>query len=238
MTHWSEPFEQYQVALLGKEEVVVGTLLPGLDPAHEPARGALRSWSGRRYVDRSAGEARITLVRRLAPRASNRLWLHALLLALTLATTTVSGALLGGEEVLRFGWRSLGAVMLPVPLAFSAEAFASGLIFSLPLLAILSAHEAGHYVAAKRHRMDVSIPYFIPAPHWVNLVGTFGAFIRLRSAIVNRPVLLDVGAAGPIAGFVLALPAAALGLAWSPGVEPPAGGAPAPFVVLFGEIPV
>jgi Zn-dependent protease len=238
LTHWSEPFAGYQISLLGREEVVQGTLLPGLDPDREPARRALASWRGPHYVDRSSGETRVTLIRRLAPRTPGRPWLHALLLLATLATTTASGALLRGREAVIVAWRAIGPVALPLPVGLAPDALTSGLPFSLPLLAILFAHEMGHYAAAQRHRMDVSIPYFIPAPHWLNLVGTFGAFIRLRSAIVNRAVLLEVGAAGPLAGFALALPAAALGLAWSTGVEAPPGGSPAPFAVFFGDLPV
>jgi membrane-associated protease RseP (regulator of RpoE activity) len=63
--------------------------------------------------------------------------------------------------------------------------------------------------------MDVSPPFFVPAPCMVSLIGTFGAFIRLRSPLLNRSVLLDVGAAGPVVSFLLSIPAVALGLAWS-----------------------
>jgi Zn-dependent protease len=94
-----------------------------------------------------------------------------------------------------------------------------GVPFSFTLLLILFAHEMGHYVACKIHRIDVSYPYFIPAP---TILGTFGAFIRIRSPITTRRALFDVGLSGPVAGFVFALPAMAIGVATSkivPGAE-------------------
>ncbi|HEY1341728.1 MAG TPA: site-2 protease family protein, partial [Bryobacteraceae bacterium] len=94
----------------------------------------------------------------------------------------------------------------------------NGLPFSLTLLAILLAHEFGHYLAALYHHVDASLPYFLPSP----LLGTFGAFIRVRSAIYSKRVLFDIGIAGPVAGFVFLLPALAVGLAFSkviPGIE-------------------
>jgi membrane-associated protease RseP (regulator of RpoE activity) len=70
----------------------------------------------------------------------------------------------------------------------------------------------GHYLTARRLGLDVSPPYFNPAPVPLNLIGTFGAFIRLRSPMINRALLLDVGAAGPLAGFGLSQPLAVAGL--------------------------
>ena len=87
----------------------------------------------------------------------------------------------------------------------------SGLPFSLTLLAILLAHEFGHYLAALYHGVDASLPYFLPSP----VLGTFGAFIRIRSPIYSKRVLFDIGVAGPLAGFVFLLPALAIGLAFS-----------------------
>ena len=88
----------------------------------------------------------------------------------------------------------------------------NGLAFSLSLLAILLAHEMGHYVACTRYGLDASLPYFLPSP---TIIGTFGAFIRIRSPIYSRRVLFDVGIAGPLAGFALIVPAAIVGLASS-----------------------
>ena len=85
------------------------------------------------------------------------------------------------------------------------------------MLAILGTHEFGHYFAAKRHRVAVTLPYFIPMP--LSIVGTFGAFIQLRSPVHNRKQLFDVGVAGPLAGLVIAIPLLLYGLSLSP-VEP------------------
>jgi membrane-associated protease RseP (regulator of RpoE activity) len=87
-----------------------------------------------------------------------------------------------------------------------------GLPYSLTLLAILLAHEFGHYFACVFYRIRASLPYFLPAP---TFIGTFGAFIRFRSAVRGRRELFDVGIAGPLAGFVLVIPALSIGLALS-----------------------
>jgi membrane-associated protease RseP (regulator of RpoE activity) len=94
-----------------------------------------------------------------------------------------------------------------------------GIPFSFTLLLILFTHEMGHYIACRIYGIDASYPYFIPAP---TLFGTFGAFIRIRSPITTRRALFDVGLAGPVAGFAIALPALAYGVATSrivPGAE-------------------
>jgi membrane-associated protease RseP (regulator of RpoE activity) len=86
-----------------------------------------------------------------------------------------------------------------------------GLPYSLTLLLILLAHEFGHYVASAFHRVDASLPYFLPSP----ILGTFGAFIRIRSPIYSRRALFDIGIAGPLAGFIFLVPALAVGIAFS-----------------------
>lgn len=106
-----------------------------------------------------------------------------------------------------------------------------GVPFSFTLLAILFTHEMGHYVACKIYGIDVSYPYFIPAP---TLFGTFGAFIRIRSPITTRRALFDVGLSGPVAGFLIAAPAMAFAVATSrvvPGVEITAP-------MIFGNAPL
>ena len=85
-----------------------------------------------------------------------------------------------------------------------------GVPFCASILLILGAHELGHYFAARRYNIDVSLPYFIPMP--LSIIGTMGAFIRLRSPMNNRRQLLDIGAAGPLAGMVFAVPILIYGL--------------------------
>jgi membrane-associated protease RseP (regulator of RpoE activity) len=142
-----------------------------------------------------------------------RLWLHALLLLLTLLTTTIVGARLAANFE-----QNLPAFQFDEDLNFlftlwqQPSHLAAGLPFSLTLLSILLAHEFGHYFACLYHRIDSSLPYFLPAP---TLIGTFGAFIRIRAPIFSRRDLFDVGIAGPIAGFVFLIPALGIGLALS-----------------------
>ena len=122
------------------------------------------------------------------------------LIALTFASTLFVGA---------------GMVLGEAP--GSLEELGRGWVFSFPLMAILLAHEFGHFFAGKYHRVDVSPPYFIPVPFF--LLGTLGAVIQIRERIRSRNALLDIGAAGPLAGMAVALPVIAYGLATSP-VEP------------------
>jgi len=94
-----------------------------------------------------------------------------------------------------------------------------GWVFSVPLMAILLVHEMGHYVTGRVRRLDVTPPYFIPA---IPPLGTFGAFIKIRSPIPDRKVLLEIGALGPIAGACLAIPLLFVGLLLSE-ARPPSG---------------
>ena len=91
-----------------------------------------------------------------------------------------------------------------------------GLPFAITLLLILGCHEFGHYYFARKHNVDATLPYFIPAP---TIIGTFGAFIKIKSPIYRRDALLQIGAAGPIAGFLVAVPALIIGLLKSEVVE-------------------
>jgi membrane-associated protease RseP (regulator of RpoE activity) len=135
-----------------------------------------------------------------APRS--RLWLHLLLFAATLFTTTATGALDAHR----------GEGLFPL---------SDGLPYSLPLMLILVCHEFGHYFVARLHRVPASLPYFIPIPPGIGLFGTMGAVIT-QGGTADRRKLIDIGAAGPLAGLVVAIPVLIWGLALSP-VVPPAG---------------
>src|SRR5580693_3899788 len=124
-----------------------------------------------------------------------RPWLHWLLFGLTIITTTWAGATHQG-----------------VDLAQEPGRFVVGLPYSVGLLLILGVHELGHFFMARRHGMDVTPPYFIPVPFGL---GTFGAFIQMRSPPASRKALFDVAVAGPLAGLVIAVPALLLGLRFS-----------------------
>jgi membrane-associated protease RseP (regulator of RpoE activity) len=130
-------------------------------------------------------------------------WLNVALFLATLLTTTMAGAYSAGAPVL-----------LGVPA--SLPNLTAGLPFSIPLMLILFAHEMGHYLTSRRYGVDSSLPYFIPAPFpSIFFVGTFGAFIRMRRPPRTRREMFDIGAAGPWAGFVVAVVATAIGLARS-----------------------
>lgn len=126
---------------------------------------------------------------------------------------------------------NLGLLTLTVATTFDAflRGFGEGLepagqvtgalLFSVTLIAILGTHEMGHYVLARAHAVNASLPYFIPLPFLG--VGTLGAVIRLRDRIPNRNALVDIGAAGPLAGLVVAIPLLAVGFAHSRVVDAP-----------------
>lgn len=166
----------------------------------------------------------VGVIRRRPP-APRRVWLHVLLFLLTFATTTIVGGLTTAElpDGLRLPSLLEVAAQPWLLLSFLVDSgvLVSGLMFSVPLLTILLAHETGHYLACRAHRLDASLPYFIPAPLGI---GTLGAFIRIRSPLTGKRELLDVGAAGPLAGFVVALPVLAAGIAMSRPVTTPLEG--------------
>ncbi len=134
-------------------------------------------------------------------------WLHAVLLAATIVTTTIVGvdhyfAYLA-DYTRSIDPRTIG--LLPSVLG--------GLWYSCTILVILGAHELGHYLACRYYQVDASLPFFIPMP--LVLTGTLGAFIRIREPIPTKRALFDIGAGGPFAGFVFAVPALFIGVAMS-----------------------
>jgi len=139
------------------------------------------------------------------PAPRDRHWLHALLFLLTILTTTFAGASHWFGFMSMFGSRPVQASM--------ATLAVQGFWYSWTLLAILGAHELGHYLACRYYRISASLPYFLPIPF--PLTGTAGAFIRIRQPITTKAALFDIGVAGPFAGFLVAVPALLLGLAMS-----------------------
>lgn len=146
------------------------------------------------------------------PRVKTRYWLHALLLALTFFTTLTVGAKFQDNFMHH---QPLIGDGFPFPLLWVLHQPSNlllGLPFALSLMGILLAHEMGHYVYCRRYHVLATLPYFLPAP---TLIGTLGAFIRIKSPIRSRKALFDIGIGGPIAGFVVAMPLLFLGLALS-----------------------
>jgi membrane-associated protease RseP (regulator of RpoE activity) len=132
-------------------------------------------------------------------------WTNLVLFLLTVLTTFTAGAIMEGKNILSDPFLIL-----------------NGWSFAVPLLLILLCHEFGHYIESRINGIKVSLPYFIPGP---TILGTFGAVIRSKSPFKNRKNLLDVGATGPIAGFVVAVVVVVLGLSFSKVAEAvPQGG--------------
>jgi membrane-associated protease RseP (regulator of RpoE activity) len=162
------------------------------------------------------------------PAPAPKTWLNGLLFVLTCLTAWVAGLL----------W---SAGFLPLQSAAPAGFFAylawllrnTGLypmagLYAVALMTILIGHEAGHYLTCRHYRLPSSYPYFLPGPPFL---GTFGAFIRIKSPIYLRRQVFDIGISGPLAGFILTVPALAIGLSLSKVIPAvPAGGA-----VFFGD---
>lgn len=114
--------------------------------------------------------------------------LPAALFAATVVTTVIAGALYQGADIIKDPWSLL-----------------KGVPFSLSLLLILGTHELGHFLASRRHGVTTTLPTFIPGPPFPPMIGTFGAVIRIKSPITTKAALVEIGAAGPLAGFIVAL---------------------------------
>ena len=141
-----------------------------------------------------------------APRP-RRLVLHVALFLATVFTTMVAGAFQFGVNLFEYPWQVY-----------------QGIPFALSILAILTAHEMGHYLMSRRHQLDVSLPYFLPGlPFPPPLPGTFGALIRIRSPILHKRALIDVGSSGPLIGILVVVPVLVVGLMLSPIKELPPG---------------
>ncbi|HKU73393.1 MAG TPA: site-2 protease family protein [Pyrinomonadaceae bacterium] len=176
-------------------------------------------------------------VGRQLPRISAREWrIHGLLFLLTVITTTLAGIMWGAPPDLPTPEPRLSTPLdyvLYIPLSYfhsfvellryagsHPALIGEGVTFSVCLLAILFSHEMGHYLACRYYKVNATLPYFIPAPP-IFLAGTFGAFIKIRAAIPTRRALFDIGLAGPLAGFVVALPISVIGvLTVAPPVDP------------------
>ncbi len=154
------------------------------------------------------------------PRFQHRYRRHVLWLLATILTTTWAGS---------NQWASFVGSSGGSPPTSLVAYYAMGLWYSIPVLLILGAHEFGHYIACRIHRVDATLPYFLPAP--IPLSGTLGAVIRIHEAFPSRKALFDIGVAGPIAGFVVLVPFAFLGLAASQLVRFQPGGD----YIFFGE---
>ena len=199
----------WRLVRLGNREFLDGVLAPEhRGPASGPG-AALAAWPGAHYWVGPRGR-RVVVVRRLEPDPAPRWWLHVLLFGTTVLCALGAGAALAGAWYPSSGPGVLGA------LGGAGEFFRglgegdwryvlAGWRFAVPFLGILLVHEMGHYLAARRYAIRATPPFFLPVPPNLSPIGGLGAFISLRSVVLDRRQLLDIGAAGPLAGFVVAL---------------------------------
>jgi membrane-associated protease RseP (regulator of RpoE activity) len=148
-------------------------------------------------------------------RFQNRWGVHILLFLLTVGTTTVLGAEHYADFAADFGTKNIllpglaHAGFIKVGLQLFEAFWRQGLIYSASVLGILGAHEMGHYIACRRYNVDATLPFFLPFP---SLSGTLGAVIKIREAFPSQRALFDIAVAGPIAGFLVAVPVLFVGL--------------------------
>lgn len=146
-------------------------------------------WPIRRREASSRSEGSENQPSPVYPPPKPRIVWNIVLFFLTLITTILAGALQEGVNPLE-----------------NPEQIPKGFPFAFALMGILLSHELGHYLMAKKHGMNVTLPYFIPAPPYPFFIGTFGAFIKMRSPARDRKMLLDIGAAGPLTGVAVSIP--------------------------------
>jgi membrane-associated protease RseP (regulator of RpoE activity) len=195
----------------------------------DPKKGYLVRYRGRLYADDTAsvydelkddlkplditplfrkenGEHSVILVPGVINPKPSKVWVNGVLFILTLFSVMLTGALFSYDGPVS---QDQGQMILNL-----LRNIDKGIPFAVSLLAILIAHEFGHYLAGRYHRTAVTLPYFIPFP--LSYFGTMGAFIRLKEPPKNRRILLDIGIAGPLAGLVVAIPIVLIGLYLSP----------------------
>ncbi len=179
-----------------------GSLVMDSEEAYEQLDSRLEPLAYMALFREQLGEQVIQVVPGRVDPEPRAWWPNAVLLILTVLSLLYTGAGI-----------ALGEALLDDPGRQLSE-FWRGWPYALSLILILGAHELGHYFAARRHNIPVTLPYFIPLPF--GFFGTLGAFIQLRAPIRNRKMLLDVGVSGPLAGMVFAVPILLIGLATAP----------------------
>lgn len=228
-----------EVSLAGNRLVFDGTLAPEHQGPSAELGDFLQRWPGAWYWGDDS-KVRLVLIEGAAPTRPERWIWHGALLLLFLVSTLAAGAVLSGHLVpppYHGFWSALvGAWQFGVfILSDGWRTLHLGWTFAVPLLAILLVHELGHYFTARRYAIDASPPYFLPVPPNLSPIGGMGAFLRLRSPVYDRRQLLDVGASGPLAGFVVAVAVLCFGYTLSHRITLPL---PAPQLVLFAGRPI
>jgi Zn-dependent protease len=161
------------------------------------------------------GEHVIYIIKKITKKEKS-IYINISLLIAVIITTTLTGSLLYMNYLSIFT-DDLELIPNVIEVINPINLYNGFLIFALPLMAILFVHEMGHYYISKRHNISASLPYFIPIPPILPYfnIGTFGALIQSRDPMPDKKALFDVGIAGPLAGFIIALPITAVGIAIS-----------------------
>lgn len=234
---WLPLLDEYRLTSLPHDTVLEGTLRSDLDPSSPEVVDALARWPAAAYLHVRGGTTELVLVYQIKDEPRKWPVANVALLAATVITTLGSGALMVGFDPFGTQVFDVGESAIPYPSRLDLSVLWLGASFAFPFLGVLIAHEMGHYVAARVHRVRASLPYFIPFPPYFSLVGTLGAFIRLRGPTVRRSIMFDIGAAGPLASFILSVPLLVVGLRLSETVAGPASLA-TPFLIRFAGEPV
>lgn len=146
----------------------------------------------------------------------SKIGLNVVLFILTIASTFIVGLTWGANYIFAEKIVSTDYFDPGFNLFFDSRVLALAVLYAFVLLLILVGHELGHYLVCKHYKLETTLPYFIPAP---TLIGTLGAFIKIKSPIATKKQLFDIGIAGPLTGFLLSLPAIIAGVALSKSVN-------------------
>jgi membrane-associated protease RseP (regulator of RpoE activity) len=203
-------------------EVLISPDAATLESRFEDLRKEMYSQGYIPILDYSKGEYSVTVVRK-PPAVKRRIWINIVFLVATCFTTIYAGMILWASYVGSLDFWTL------------SNFFWGVVSFAFPLMLILGVHELSHYYMSKKHGVDASLPYFIPAPP---IIGTFGAFISMREPMPNKKALIDIGVAGPLGGLLVSIPVAIIGLLLNQGAPPhpllpPAGQLGVNFPLLY-----
>ena len=234
---WLPLLGEYRLTSLPNDTLLEGTLREDLTGASPEVQAALQAWPASAHLKHEGDRTQVALVYHASDERGRGLWIHLALFAATMVTTMAAGALMVGIDPLATQVFRLGEMAIPFPTRLNWSDLVLGAPFALPFMGVLLAHEMGHYVVARVNRVRATLPYFIPFPPYFSIIGTVGAFIRLKGPTIRRAILFDVGAAGPLASFVLSLPLLGIGLALS-SVAPGRATMETPFVIQFAGQPL
>jgi membrane-associated protease RseP (regulator of RpoE activity) len=179
-------------------------------------------------MDESRSEVQVVGRRRPSFFAKDRTWLNVLLFIVTVFSTFFVGLGWSASYIQAEAFSANPSFVPQADIFRDPRVVGLSVIYAFVLLLILLGHELGHYLTCRRYGLSATLPFFIPAP---TLIGTLGAFIKIRSPIRDKRQLFDIGATGPLVGFVLALPALVVGLAMSKVVPALSGEG----TIAFGE---